>query len=203
MLPILDIGDPLLRQAARPLSLEEIRAESVQELIVQMRETMRSAPGVGLAAPQVGEALQLIVVEDREEYMRHLTPEWRRIIDRHPVPFQVLINPQLTPMTAECVEYFEGCLSVCGAQLLALVPRKTRVRLEALNEHAEEVVIEAEGWFARILQHEVDHLQGTLFVDRMDPRTCTNVEHFRACWAGKTGSEVRRELGLPSHDSPR
>ena len=98
--------------------------------------------------------------------------------ERDVVPFEVIINPSLTVIEAEPIEFFEGCLSLPG--LTALVPRARRVRVAALNEHGAPVVIEARGWHARILQHEIDHLQGAMYVDRMHTRTLATVPNFQA-----------------------
>src|SRR3989440_5679535 len=95
-LKIAQVGEAVLRQPARALSAEEIRSESIQLLIQFMRETMQDAPGVGLAAPQVGMSLQLAVIEDREEYHRNLTPAQLAERERKPEPFRVIINPALT-----------------------------------------------------------------------------------------------------------
>jgi peptide deformylase len=128
---------------------------------------MYAAPGVGLAAPQIGRGIQLAVIEDREQYMKDWTPEQLAARERNPVPFQVIINPRLTLIGDETVEFFEGCLSVQG--LMALVPRSRRVRVECLDESGQKRIIEASGWHARILQHEIDHLHGILYIDKMGP----------------------------------
>src|SRR5579863_610879 len=109
-LKIVQAGDPVLREQARPLSPEEILLPETRELIEWMRETMYDAPGVGLAAPQVGLGLQLVVIEDRAELHRGIAPERLAERGRRPVPFQVLINPRILPSGAEA-EFFEGCLS--------------------------------------------------------------------------------------------
>src|SRR5215469_1085189 len=96
-LKIVQTGEPVLRQVARSLSKEEILSDNIQRLIGDMRETMRDAPGVGLAAPQVGLPLQLAVVEDREEYLRDLRPEQVAEKERRPVPFHVIVNPTIVP----------------------------------------------------------------------------------------------------------
>src|SRR5215468_8238227 len=128
-LKIVQIGEAVLRQAARPLSPEEIRSESIRLLIEFMRETMQDAPGVGLAAPQVGMSIQLAVIEDREEYHRNLTPAQLKERERRPVPFHVIINPTLTLFDQdETAEFFEGCLSMAG--YTAVVPRARRVRVQ-------------------------------------------------------------------------
>jgi peptide deformylase len=88
----------------------------------------------------------------------------------------VIVNPRLTVEVAETAEFFEGCLSLPG--FTAVVPRALAVRVDALNEHAEPVTIQARGWYARILQHEIDHLHGTLYIDRMQSRTFATRENF-------------------------
>jgi peptide deformylase len=98
------------------------------------------------------------------------------------VPFHVIINPRLTPVGEEEVEHFEGCLSVTG--YTAMVVRARRVRVECLDGRGEPRVIDASGWYARILQHEIDHLEGDLYVDRMDPRTFMTLENQRRYWSG-------------------
>jgi peptide deformylase len=147
----------------------------MRDLIALMRETMRDAPGVGLAAPQIGLPLQLAVIEDREELFKGIDPAALAQRERRPVPFQVIINPAIT-VDGPDVEFFEGCLSLAGFS--AVVPRAQRARVECLDHNGEPVVIEASGWHARILQHEIDHLQGTLYVDRMLTRTFTTMENL-------------------------
>lgn len=189
---IVQAGDPVLRQAARALSAEEITGAPVQQLIESMKQAMRDAPGVGLAAPQVGESLQLAVIEDRPEYTRDWTAQQLAERERQPVEFHVIINPRLTLLGAERVEFFEGCLSLAG--LMAIVPRARRVRVECLDERARTRTIEASGWYARILQHEIDHLQGTVYVDRMYPRTLMTVENYKQHWLQKSLADVKATL---------
>jgi peptide deformylase len=191
-LRIMQAGELVLRQQARPLSLEEIHSQMVRELIDNMRETMRDAAGVGLAAPQVGVPLQLAVIEDRPEYQRKATPEQLAERERGPVPFHVIINPKLTLLEGATLEFFEGCLSVDG--YTAIVPRAQRVRVECLDENAEPRTIEVSGWHARILQHEIDHLHGTLYVDRMYSRSLMKMENLRQGWKGKSMAEIREAL---------
>ncbi len=180
VLKIVQAGDPVLRQPASALSRQEIEGPAIQQLIRLMHDTMRDAPGVGLAAPQVGLALQLAVIEDRAEYHKDIPPERLAEREREQLPFQVIINPVITSYGEPNVDFFEGCLSLAGFS--ALVPRASHVRVECLNERAETIVIEAQGWYARILQHEIDHLNGTLYFDRMHPRTLStnqNLTRFR------------------------
>ena len=195
LLKIVQVGDAILRGQARALSVGEIRSDTIRLLIEMMRDTMRDAPGVGLAAPQIGVLLQLAVIEDRAEYQQGLTPEQREEREREPVPFHVIINPKLTLLGPDDrAEFFEGCLSMSG--FTALVSRARRVRLECLDETAKARVIEASGWYARILQHEIDHLQGTIYIDRMYPRSLTTVENFNRHWKQKSTAEIRRILKL-------
>jgi peptide deformylase len=131
---IANVGEPVLRNAARPLRPEEIGSDRIRELIGHMRETLADAPGVGLAAPQIGEPLQLAIVEDKPEYQATLTPAELAERERRPVAFHVLINPEIELLSAPEVSFFEGCLSLPG--FVALVPRARGVRVRALNEAA-------------------------------------------------------------------
>ena len=175
-LEIVQVGHPVLRQEARELSLEELASPRIQKLIEDMRETMRAAPGVGLAAPQIGESLQLVVIEDPPEYHAKLTPEELAARERDAVPFHVLVNPTLTIRSDEIVNAYEGCLSFSGFSMK--VPRARKVRVEALDENGQRVVKVATGWYARILQHEVDHLHGTVCIDRAETRTLTTQDNY-------------------------
>ena len=190
-LKIFQLGEKALRQEARPLAPKEIRSPLIQDLIEMMRETMRDAPGVGLAAPQIGLGLQLAVIEDRADYQKDIAADVLADRGRKPVPFHVIINPVLA-LGNQPVEFFEGCLSMAGFS--ALVPRTLTARVEALNENAEPVVIEAAGWYARILQHEIDHLHGVVYVDRMRSRSLMTMENFSRYWKEKSLAKIRAEL---------
>jgi len=187
----------VLRRPARALRPNEIRSREIRELIQQMKETMYAAPGVGLAAPQIGRGIQLAVIEDRPEYIKDWTPEQLAERERQPVPFHVIINPRITLLGEERIEYFEGCLSL--ENLMALTPRARRVCVECMDEKGEARVIEASGWYARILQHEIDHLAGTMYVDHMYPRTLMTVENFTQHWKGKTLPELQNQLTTPGN----
>jgi peptide deformylase len=173
---IFQVGESILREQAKELSIEEIHSPFIQQLIEFMQNTMLNT-GVGLAAPQIGESLQLIVIEDRPEYIENLTTEQRTMRERVPIPFHVLINPKIIiePQT-DYVEFYEGCLSVAG--FMGLVPRAKIVKVECLNENAEPITINASGWYARILQHEIDHLQGALYIDHMKSKSFTTLENY-------------------------
>ena len=191
-LTIVQAGDPVLRRAARALKPNEIRSREIRKLIQQMKETMYAAPGVGLAAPQIGLGIQLAVIEDRQEYIKDWTPEQLAERERRAEPFHVIINPRITLLGEERVEAFEGCLSLVN--LMALTPRARRVRVECVDEKGEARVIEASGWYARILQHETDHLKGTMYVDHMYPRTLMTVDNFTRNWKDKPISEIKTAL---------
>ena len=192
-LKIAQVGEPVLRHGARALTPEEIGSDEIQNLIVLMCKTMRDAPGVGLAAPQIGLSIQLAVIEDRPGYQGDLSEEELAERERNEVPFHVVINPVITPTSGEMVDFFEGCLSLPGFS--AIVPRARAVRVECLNERAERKVIEASGWYARILQHEIDHLHGRLFIDRMRSRTFTSADNLGDYWEDQTIEEIITELG--------
>lgn len=187
---IANVGEPVLRSAARPLAPEEIGTQRIRDLIEHMRETLHDAPGVGLAAPQIGEPLQLAIIEDKAEYQAYLTAEELADRERGPVLFQVLINPQIHLVSPPEVAFFEGCLSLPG--YTALVPRARQVLVEALNHLGQPVRIEAKGWYARILQHEIDHLHGTLYIDRMWSRSFSSLENYNRHWKSKTTAEIRQ-----------
>ena len=191
-LKIVQAGDPVLRKTGRMLTKEEIGSRPIQHLIEQMRETMREAPGVGLAAPQIGESIQLAVIEDRADYINEIPAEKLAELQRSAVPFHVIINPKLSFLDNSRAQFFEGCLSVDGYQ--AVVERALNVRVECLNERGEEVTISANGWYARILQHEIDHLNGTLYIDRMKTRTLTTTENAFRYGMNRNIQELLAEL---------
>jgi peptide deformylase len=191
ILKLCEAGELVLRRPSRQLTPAEIVSAPVQELIGSMYETMRGAPGVGLAAPQIGMPLQLAVIEDRQEFIDKLPTEHAAVRFRSAVAPHVIINPRLT-LEAETVEFFEGCLSLPG--FTAIVSRALAVRVDCLNERAEPVTIRARGWYARILQHEIDHLHGTLYIDRMLTRSFMGRENFERLWKDVPIAEVRKLL---------
>jgi len=192
-LKIVQTGDPILRKQSRPLTRDEILSPSIQQLIELMRETMRDAPGVGLAAPQIGESIQLAVIEDREGYIGNLSDDQLAERQRAAIPFHVIINPTLSFLDDSSAQFFEGCLSVSGFQ--AVVDRALNVRVDCLNERGEQLTLKALGWYARILQHEIDHLNGTLYIDRMKTRTLTTAENMFRFWSSQSIEQVLAELG--------
>jgi peptide deformylase len=158
VLPIVRLGHPALRSPARPVPADRIGSPEIERLIDDMVETMREARGVGLAAPQVGEELQLFVYEVRSEEADS------------GIPLHVIVNPMLTPQPGELIYDWEGCLSI--PDLRGLVPRHPAVRVRGLDRQGRAVDYLASGFEARIVQHEFDHLNGVVFLDRMrDLRT--------------------------------
>jgi peptide deformylase len=193
ILKIVQAGHPVLRQMARPLTPEQLRGPEIQRLIEEMRATMYDAPGVGLAAPQVGVGLQLVVIEDKPVYIERGDPADMTARARTPVPFQVLANPRLTVVDRTPLEFFEGCLSV--ADMMMVVARVRAVKVEALDHTGKAVTLSAEGWPARILQHEIDHLRGVLCIDRMKSRTFMTSRNYGLHTGDKSVAEVLAEVG--------
>jgi peptide deformylase len=166
---IVEIGNPVLRERAREVTPEELRTDAVQSLIDDMIETMRGANGAGLAANQVGETLRVAVVEVR--------PGNPRYPYKPPIPLTVIVNPVIDPLDDDVEQINEGCLSV--PDLRGEVPRHVSIRLRYLDREGVEHEEVRRGLTAGTFQHELDHLDGVLFVDRVeDPRTLTSWAEF-------------------------
>jgi peptide deformylase len=195
LLPIVECGDPLLRQPADPVDPAELRGSKFQLLIAQMRATMEAAPGVGLAAPQVGVAIQLAVLQDGPERWGQLTDAERAARERDELPFTVLVNPVLHPAgDGAQASFYEGCLSVPG--LTGVVARHRSVRVEALDGHGQPVEHVFTGWAARIAQHEIDHLGGRLYLDRVETRSLSTTANYAQRWAGRPPEDAAAYLGF-------
>jgi peptide deformylase len=173
---IAQLGEPVLRVPARRVDEHEIQSPATRALIADMVETMRDADGAGLAAPQVYESLQLCVIELSNN---------KRYPNLEPIPLTILINPVLTPVIArpmselpddESILVYEGCLSVPGLRGRVRRPRKVRVQALDAEGHALDFVWQ--GFHAAVVQHEVDHLNATLFVDRALPHTLTFLREY-------------------------
>ena len=152
---ILKMGDPRLLRVAEPVT--EFGTPAMQELIADMFDTMHDANGAGLAAPQIGVNLQLVIFGFKQN---------QRYPDAPQVPETVLINPLLTPLSDEKEDGFEGCLSVPG--LRGLVPRYSRLRYQGVDQFGNVIDREVDGFHARVVQHEVDHLLGILYPMRIE-----------------------------------
>jgi peptide deformylase len=165
---VVAVGDPVLRERAREISLEELRSAQMQELIDDLIETRRAANGAGLAANQVGVAVRIAVAE-----IDGVNPRYPY---KPPIPLTVIVNPTIEPLDEELFEVNEGCLSVPG--LRGELVRHVSIRLRYLDRDGAEHDETKRGLTAGTFQHEVDHLDGILFVDRADPRTLSTWEQF-------------------------
>jgi peptide deformylase len=165
---VVEIGDPVLRERARELTLEEIASPEIQGLIDDLIETKRATNGAGIAANQVGEPVRVAIVEVEEGNPRYPY--------KPPEPLTVMINPSLEPEDERAAEINEGCLSV--PDLRGSLYRHVAVRVRYLDRKGKERDEVKRGLTAGTFQHEVDHLDGVLFVDRADPRTFATWEQF-------------------------
>lgn len=174
ILKVARLGHPVLRQVAEPIDVEDIRSPETQRLVDDLIETMREYNGAGLAATQVHVPKQVCVIEVKDN---------PRYPDAEAIPLTVLINPVVTPLTAEMEEGWEGCLSV--PDMRGVVPRYTAVRLEAYDREGNGIDVVAKEFFARVLQHETDHLRGLVYLDRMkDLSTLTHLAEWNKYWMG-------------------
>lgn len=157
------MGHPILREVARELTLEEIQSEWFENLLEDMVETMEEYGGIGLAAPQIHEAVSVAVIDYRDDNPRDV--EGTKENGLKSMPLSVFVNPKITVLDAEEQGFWEGCLSV--PEIRGLVYRPRKVRIDYLNQEGEPQSLVAEGFLATVFQHELDHLIGTLFVDRI------------------------------------
>jgi peptide deformylase len=193
-LQIVHVGDPILRRKCRALSSEEIHSSEIQAFIKDLRHVDFGPTGCAFSAPQVGCAIRVVAIEQRPEAIASVPRDILAEQLSEPLPFHVLINPELTVEDSTQTEWFEGCLSI--PNMRAAVRRALGVRVDALTEQAKPVTIHARGWYARILQHEIDHLDGVLFTDRMLPWSLMTVETRQRFWSNKRVSEVRTAMGI-------
>jgi peptide deformylase len=167
ILKVARIAHPVLRAPAKPVPKSAFKEPLFQKLVDDMRETMYEYEGVGLAAPQVHEGLRLAVIEVAGDDER----------SKAEVPFMVLVNPVITPLGEERLNGWEGCLSI--PDLRGVVPRLKRLKLEALDRDGRPYSLEAHDFFARVIQHECDHLDGNVYLDRMQGmRSLTFIKEF-------------------------
>ena len=172
ILKVARLGHPVLRQRALPVPAGDIRSTEIQRLIDDMVETMREYNGAGLAAPQVHVLKQICVIEVKDN---------PRYPEAPGIPLTVLVNPVLTPMTEETEDGWEGCLSV--PDMRGMVPRLASVRLHACDREGRPIECLAKEFFARVIQHETDHLHGIVYLDRMrDLSTLTHLAEWNRYW---------------------
>jgi len=174
ILKVARLGHPVLRQPAERVSVADLRSPGVQQLIDDMIETMHEYDGAGLAANQVHVPRQIAVIEVARNPRYPDAPE---------IPLTVVINPVVTPVTDETEDGWEGCLSV--PDMRGVVPRYTAVRLECLDREGKAVDLVAKDFFARVIQHETDHLNGVIYVDRIrDMHTLSHIAEWQRYWLG-------------------
>jgi peptide deformylase len=175
VLKIAKLGNPVLRQVAKPINLNELSESSIQTFIDDMIETMHHEGGVGLAAPQVNRSIQIVVLEYTEN---------ERYPDEVSIPLTVLVNPVLSDFSQETKEGWESCLSLVDFR--GLVPRSTKVTLDAYDRQGKKIQNTVSGFEAVVLQHELDHLKGFVFLDRMKDLTQLSYqEEFEEFWLKK------------------
>lgn len=160
------MGHPVLRQVARPLAAEEIGSPQIAGLLDDMVDTLHDYGGIGLAAPQIGESIRLAIIE--------IAGGPTRYGELEPMPLTVFINPRIEVLDARTAGYWEGCLSVPG--LRGFVERPQHVHVEYLDMEGAAHQLELQGFTATVFQHEFDHLDGRLFVDRMNDMSLLSFE---------------------------
>ena len=175
LLKIARLGHPLIRKGAESVSEEDLNSQGTQQFIDDLVETMRDANGVGIAAPQVHTPQQIIAIE--------VSPDNPRYPNQVSVPLTILINPKIVEQAEATENGWEGCLSV--PDLRGLVPRWTWVNVSGLDRRGKSVQFEARNFFARVIQHEIDHLNGKVFLDRLtDLQTLTHLREYEKYWMG-------------------
>ena len=172
ILKVSRLGHPVLRKVTVNVQMEALQSASMQKLIDDMVETMKEYDGVGLAADQVFESLQIAVLEVAEN---------PRYPDKPRVPLTVLVNPCISPISEEMADDWEGCLSI--PDLRGMVPRYKSIRVQASDRHGQPLDFVADDFHARVIQHEFDHLNGKVYLDRMrDLTTLTFLQEFTRYW---------------------
>ncbi len=175
ILKVARLGNPVMREKSVSVSLEELCSPEIQELIDNMIMTMREYDGVGLAAPQVHVSKQIAVIEVHEN---------KRYPDVPNIPLTVLINPHLKELSKSVAESWEGCLSI--PDLRGVVPRSESLVCQAMDRKGGSIQIKADGFFARVIQHEWDHLQGKVYLDRMPNfLSLTHLAEFHRFWSNQ------------------
>ena len=179
------LGHPVLREVSRPLRLEEFGTDDLRRLITDMIDTMKEYGGIGLAAPQIHESLQLAIIGFSENSKRY--PKMGNM------PLTVVINPRITVLDEETQGFWEGCLSVPGIRGLVYRPRK--IKINFLDENGNEREIQAEDFLATVFQHELDHLAGVIYVDRVEggpgKKPLAFQEEYEKYLVPSQGEEVR------------
>lgn len=187
--PIVQAGHPALRQRAAEYD-GQLSTDQLERLIGIMRQVMHEAPGVGLAAPQLGIPLQLAVLEDKFD----VDPDAAALRNRSTLDFLAILNPRYTQVGSGLASFYEGCLSLNGLQAVVARPDTVLLEYQAPGGTAERR--EFTGWQARIVQHETDHLNGILYIDRAQLRSLSSNAEYAAHWAEAGISKAREGLGF-------
>lgn len=185
---IVQAGDPVLRLRAVNVPAAVLGSPAFERLVTKMVAVMRKAPGVGLAAPQIGLPWRVFVLEDTAERMAKLSREEQLVRGRVPHPLTVVVNPVVSQGSGAPAVFYEGCLSVVG--YTAAVARAPSLSVTGLDGAGKAIALNVSGWPARIVQHEFDHLEGTLYVDRMNARSLANAENAKRFVQGRPTQRV-------------
>lgn len=170
---VCQVGDPVLRGQAASVPLEDIKGAEVQQVIRTLVKVMRRLECVGLSAPQIGVPLRILALEYPARMLQESTEVSRQARGLQAFPLRIFVNPKLRILDGRTAVFQEACESISGFS--AAVPRYLAVEVSGLNEQGEPVTWEVSGWPARILQHEMDHLNGVLYIDHMDSKTFINI----------------------------
>ncbi|XP_047452697.1 peptide deformylase, mitochondrial [Mugil cephalus] len=170
---VCQVGDPVLRSQAAAVDPAAVTGPEVQQVISTMVKVMRKQECVGLSAPQIGVPLRIMALEYPQRMLDEICPATRAVQQMSVLPLRIFVNPELRVLDSRTVQFQEACESICGFS--ATVPRLLSVEVSGLNEKGEAVAWQASGWPARIVQHEMDHLNGVLYIDRMDSKTFINI----------------------------
>uniref|UniRef100_UPI0037E8F59E peptide deformylase, mitochondrial n=1 Tax=Semicossyphus pulcher TaxID=241346 RepID=UPI0037E8F59E len=171
---VCQVGDPVLRSHAAAVDPAAITGPEIQEVIKTLVKVMRKMECVGLSAPQVGVPLRILALEYPEKMLEESSPASREARGLSAQPLRIFVNPQLRVLDGQTALFQEACESISGFS--ATVPRYLSVEVSGLNEKGEAITWQASGWSARIIQHEMDHLDGVLYIDRMDSKTFINIK---------------------------
>lgn len=190
------MGHPVLRAPVRTLTPEDIRSAEFEQLLRDMVETMNDAGGIGIAAPQIYESVAVAIVDYQGNY-RGQNPDEQNNPESSEagMPFTVVINPRITVLDSTEQAFWEGCLSV--PELRGFVHRPKKIQVDYLDQNAKPQTVIAEGFLATVFQHELDHLAGNLFVDRVRPElgktTLAFTEEYQRFLIPEDGAEDREE----------
>ncbi|XP_029010113.1 peptide deformylase, mitochondrial [Betta splendens] len=169
---VCQVGDPVLRSNAAAVDPSAVTGPEIQKVISTLVKVMRKLECVGLSAPQIGVPLRILALQYPQKMLEESSPATREACGLSVQPLRIFVNPQLRVLDGRTVLFQEGCESISGFS--ATVPRYLSVQVSGLNEKGEAATWQASGWSARILQHEMDHLDGVLYIDRMDSKTFIN-----------------------------